>query len=238
MKFSICSSLIVRKQKSTIILSVSTFIWGTMKTDRIIKCCAGQLLTIATVAGVVLGAIVGLVLRATTDTPWTDRNVMYVNFIGELFLRMLKGLILPLIISSLIAAIGSLDLSLSGRIGVRAIAYYMITTFMAVILGIFLVVTIQPGIDRDANNAVSTNQSESNAISKFRHTTTTDTLLDLIRNMFPPNLVQACVAQFQTVLVAPVDNRSKGMWWWFIFIHIHYTIMWICVLGKHSESMR
>ena len=64
---------------------------------------------------------------------------MYVKFIGNLFLQMLKGIIIPLVIPSLIVAVGSLDLSLSGKIGGRAIAYYMITTVMAVILGIILV---------------------------------------------------------------------------------------------------
>lgn len=173
-----------------------------MKTPNIIKHCSGQWLTIATVAGVVLGVIVGLILRATTETPWTERNVMYVNFVGELFLRILKGLILPLIISSLISAIGSLDLRLSGRIGGRAITYYMITTFMAVILGIILVTTIQPGIDRGSDSQTNDDdkQTRNETMSSQRHTTTTDTLLDLVRNMFPPNLVQACLAQFQTVL--------------------------------------
>lgn len=60
---------------------------------------------------------------------------MYINYVGDLFLRMLKSLILPLIVSSLVSAIGSLDLSLSGRIGARAIGYYMITTVCAVVLG-------------------------------------------------------------------------------------------------------
>jgi Na+/H+-dicarboxylate symporter len=64
---------------------------------------------------------------------------MYVKFIGNLFLQMLKGIIIPLVIPSLIVAVGSLDLSLSGKIGGRAIAYYMITTVLAVILGIILV---------------------------------------------------------------------------------------------------
>jgi Na+/H+-dicarboxylate symporter len=67
---------------------------------------------------------------------------------------MLKALILPLIIPSLIAAIGQLDMSLSGKVGGRAVAYYMITTVLAVILGIILVTTIRPGasakIDKDA----------------------------------------------------------------------------------------
>lgn len=41
---------------------------------------------------------------------------MYVAYVGNLFLRMLKALILPLIIPSLIAAVGSLDMSLSGKV--------------------------------------------------------------------------------------------------------------------------
>ena len=45
---------------------------------------------------------------------WTEREVMYVSYVGEIFLRMLKALILPLIVPSLITAVGSLDLSLSG----------------------------------------------------------------------------------------------------------------------------
>merc|ERR550519_2033039 len=70
---------------------------------------------------------------------------MYVGFIGELFLNVLKSLVVPLIIPSLIATIGSMDLALSGKIGLRAIVYYMTTTVMAVLLGILLVETIRPG---------------------------------------------------------------------------------------------
>lgn len=193
-----------------------------MKTVNLVKCLSGQMLTITTVSGVVLGVIAGLTLRATSDSPWNDREVMYINFLGDLFLRMLKGLILPLIISSLIAAIGSLDLSLSGRIGARAIAYYMITTFMAVVLGIILVTTIQPGIDRNPSDQP---EEHRNTTTKFRNTTTTDTLLDLIRNMFPPNLVQACIAQFQTVLTPPAPGANGiGM----MLFDIHSFIVNYC----------
>ena len=85
---------------------------------------------------------------------WTDREVMYVAYIGKLFLRMLKALILPLIIPSLIAAIGQLDMTLSGKIGGRAVAYYMSTTVLAVILGIILVTSIQPGAEQTATEGV------------------------------------------------------------------------------------
>jgi Na+/H+-dicarboxylate symporter len=154
-----------------------------------------NLLTILMICGVVIGAVVGLIMRKIAldnDNPWTQREVSYVNFLGELFLNMLKALILPLIASSLIAAVGSLDLSLSGKIGGRAIVYYLTTTVMAVILGIILVVTVQPG-SRHTGDA----ETES---GDTRNVTTTDTMMDLVRHMFPPNLVQACLSHYQTVL--------------------------------------
>ena len=99
----------------------------------------------ATMGGVVGGVVFGLVLRQCKE-KWTDREVMYVTYVGEIFLRMLKALILPLIVPSLITAVGSLDMSLSGRVGGRAITYYLTTTLVAVVLGIILVITIHPGV--------------------------------------------------------------------------------------------
>lgn len=169
-----------------------------------------QTLTACTLSGVVLGVVVGLLVRGASSSKWTEREVMYIKFVGEIFLRMLKGLILPLVVSSLIAAIGSLNLRLSGQIGSRAIIYYMITTVMAVILGIILVSTIRPGGDHDQSSLEPPSSSQS---STLRKSTTTDTMLDLVRNMFPPNIVQACIEQYQTVLMPPrgVSNSSKAL---------------------------
>lgn len=81
---------------------------------------------------------------------------MYISYVGRLFLRMLKALILPLIIPSLVAAVGSLDMSLSGRVGGRAVAYYMSTTVLAVILGIILVTAIHPGMPAEKEDDIKT----------------------------------------------------------------------------------
>merc|ERR1712227_417253 len=76
----------------------------------------------------------------------TQREIkLYVGFIGQLFLNMLKCIIIPMVIPSLVTAVGSMNLSLSGKVGLRAVIYYLSTTVLAVILGIILVVTIQPG---------------------------------------------------------------------------------------------
>lgn len=73
------------------------------------------MLTLLTVLAVAVGVIVGFILRNAKDEPWTKREIMYIQFPGDIFLRMLKGLILPLIVASIISAIGGLDLSLSGN---------------------------------------------------------------------------------------------------------------------------
>lgn len=87
-----------------------------MAPRRLKSCMSENLLTILTIFGVVGGTVLGFVLRAVKDpTEWTPREVMYIQFPGDLFLRMLKGLILPLIVASIVSAIGSLDLSLSGK---------------------------------------------------------------------------------------------------------------------------
>lgn len=130
-------------------------------------------LTLATVAGVLLGGILGFTLRAVKD-DWTEREIMYIGFPGKIFLRMLKGLIIPLIISCLVSAIANLDLSLSGKIATRAIAYYLTTTFCSVVLGMILVTAIAPGKNVTYDESTKKEYTQSNL-------TTTDTLLDLIR---------------------------------------------------------
>ncbi|XP_034835342.1 excitatory amino acid transporter 3 [Maniola hyperantus] len=165
-----------------------------------------NLLTLLTVIGVLSGTLLGWTLRAS-GYEWTRRDVMYFQYPGELFLRMLKCLIVPLLVSSIVSAIGSLDLSLSGKVGLRAIIYYMTTTICAVMLGIALVTTIKPGNLSSDSFATNTTKMK---ISK--DTLTSDTILDLIRNVFPENIVQATIASYRTRLAYdPEDNKTvKG----------------------------
>lgn len=166
--------------------------------DSVKSCLKGSALTLATLFGVIGGVIFGLILRMREDR-WSEREVMYISYIGDLFLRMLKALILPLIIPSLIAAVGSLDMKISGKVGGRAVTFYMCTTFMAVVLGIILVTTIRPG-----SRATGTDIQKS---GESRNVTAADTLMDLARNLFPPNLIQACIQQYRTVLTYPGDQN-------------------------------
>ncbi|KAM4733877.1 excitatory amino acid transporter 2-like isoform 3-T3 [Anableps anableps] len=148
-----------------------------------------NLLLTLTVLGVILGAVAGMLLRVAS--PIHPDIVMVIAFPGDILMRMLKMLILPLIISSLITGLAGLDAKSSGRLGTRAMVYYMSTTVIAAVLGVILVLVIHPG-----NPKLKENLGEG---EKNDDVSSLDAFFDLIRNLFPENLVQACFQQIQTV---------------------------------------
>ncbi|XP_023172301.1 excitatory amino acid transporter 1 [Drosophila hydei] len=150
-----------------------------------------NVLTMATVIGVFVGGLIGFIIKNSTG-EWTKREIMYISFPGEIFLRMLKCLIVPLLVSSITSAIGGLDLSMSSKIATRAITYYFVTTISAVILGICLVTSIRPG------QGAKIVETRTETIDKASKVLTPDTLMDLVRNMFTDNIIQSTMFQHRT----------------------------------------
>ncbi|CAJ0572313.1 unnamed protein product, partial [Mesorhabditis spiculigera] len=161
-----------------------------------------NILLLLTVGSVVVGCLLGTLLRYAHPSA---EAIRYIGFPGELFMNMLKCMILPLIASSLISGLAELDGRTSGKVGTRAILYYVLTTTHAVILGIILVMVIHPG-DPKIKDEYS-GPREDVSIDKA---TATDKFLDLIRNMFPENIIRALFSQQHTVYVTkkPVNNGT------------------------------
>lgn len=67
--------------------------------------------------------------------------------IGSLFIRLLKMIIIPLVFTSLVVGVASLgDLKRLGRMGLKTLVYYMVTTGLSVLVGLVLVNLIKPGV--------------------------------------------------------------------------------------------
>ncbi|XP_075531837.1 excitatory amino acid transporter-like [Dermacentor variabilis] len=160
-------------------------IWG--KTAAWMK---ENLLLVLTILGVLLGLLLGFVARLFS---YGEDVIMLVSFPGEILMGMLKMLILPLIISSMISGLSMLDPKSSGKMGSRALVYYFATTIFAAIVGIIMVSVIHPG-DPSIKEEVGTGTED-------KKVSTLDAFLDLVRNMFPENLLQACFQQVETTYV-------------------------------------
>jgi L-cystine uptake protein TcyP (sodium:dicarboxylate symporter family) len=112
------------------------------KIENVRRCLSDNLLLLATVAGVLFGVVLGFVLR---PLKLSSDAVMLVSYPGELFMRLLKLLVLPLIIASITAGSTRLNASMNGKIAIRTLVYFFLTSLTNAILGTFLVLSIHPG---------------------------------------------------------------------------------------------
>ncbi|MDT7043883.1 dicarboxylate/amino acid:cation symporter [Candidatus Nitronereus thalassa] len=123
----------------------------------------------------VIGALAGGVLGAMAPEA-----AQHVVVLGDLWIRMLQMLVVPLIISSIIQGVGSLgDIRHLGRLGGVTVAYYLITSGLAIILGMILVKLIQPGVGADITAAVAPLGTE----AAVKHG-----WIDLLRGFISPNI--------------------------------------------------
>jgi DAACS family dicarboxylate/amino acid:cation (Na+ or H+) symporter len=98
--------------------------------------------------GLVAGAGLGIVAHAlAAGAPWLERVVTFVTEpVGQVFLRLLFMLVLPLVVSALALGVAGLgDVGRLGRIGLKTLAYTVVVSGIAVLLGVGLVNLLEPG---------------------------------------------------------------------------------------------
>uniref|UniRef100_A0A8C4ZEI8 Amino acid transporter n=1 Tax=Gadus morhua TaxID=8049 RepID=A0A8C4ZEI8_GADMO len=156
-----------------------------------------NLMVILTVSGVLVGVGLGMMVRKMN---LTRAQMTYFAFPGEMLLRMLKMIILPLVVCSLVSGAASLDTRSLGKLGGIAVGYFLGTTLIASCIGVSLAFIIKPGVGAGALN---TNSLALESISNDKETA--DSFLDLARNLFPANLVAAA---FRSV---PIGTDTDGM---------------------------
>lgn len=113
-------------------------------------------LILATGTAVVFRNITATVSQDSAAYKFVMSAVSVCDFVGKLFIRALQMIIVPLVVSSIIAGIASLGgVRGFGRLGMKTFGFYMGTSLAAVIVGLLLVNTIQPGlVDGQPNEAI------------------------------------------------------------------------------------
>jgi Na+/H+-dicarboxylate symporter len=91
--------------------------------------------------GLILGILYGIFL---------SEHVSYISWMGDIFLRALKMVIVPLILSSIISGVTNIGSAQNlGRLSMKTILYYLSTSLLAILTGLFFVNIIQPGVAAD-----------------------------------------------------------------------------------------
>lgn len=96
---------------------------------------------------IIIGLFLGIIYSFLSSyMGWNEFTKDWINPFGDIFIRLLKFIAVPLVLFSIISGISSLtDVSKLGRMGAKTLIAYLITTVTAVAVGLFMVNTFQPG---------------------------------------------------------------------------------------------
>lgn len=148
------------------------------------------------------------------QSAYSNPAIEYVSWMGDLFMRALRMLIIPLILSSLISGITNIGSGTNlGRIGGKTLLYYLSTSVLAIFTGQILVNIIKPGVGAQINFV----QEVEGLVEKQR------SFKDIIVEIVPDN-----------VLTAMVENDMLSV----IFFAILFGFFIMKVGKKHSDLLQ
>ena len=143
-------------------------------------------LTLWILAGMILGVAVGFAVHVSFAPDSTQFEYLTKTFklLSDIFLNLIKLLVAPLILSTIVVGIAHMgDSSALGRIGFRAITWFIIASFISIGLGLLMVNLFQPGIGAPVDsigNAAAT-------IGEFKKLD----FWEFILSIFPKNAFEA-----------------------------------------------
>lgn len=150
-------------------------------------------------AGIVLGLLVGpnsMVLPAEgpmSGAQLGETLILWTEWIGLLFLRLIRMVVVPLVFFSLVVGVASLgDFRKLGRIGGRTIGFFMCTTVAALVIGLTLANVVGPGklVGQEDRELLLASYQDS-AASKIESAANAPTLTEQLVGMVPTNPLTA-----------------------------------------------
>ncbi|KAJ8369020.1 hypothetical protein SKAU_G00090480 [Synaphobranchus kaupii] len=172
--------------------------------QKLKRIAMANLLVILTVAGVIVGVFIGLAVR---NAELSKTQIIYFGFPGELLIRLLKMIIIPLVVCSLVSGAASIDPKALGKLGGWAMLFFLVTTLIASSIGVIMAFIIKPGVLSVSKPLVT---GDGGGIPQSKEVV--DSFLDLIRNIFPSNLVASAFQSYSTSykLVRVELNNASG----------------------------
>ena len=129
----------------------------------------------------VIGSIIGMIVPKGVILFGNTTLLSIIAPFGDLFIRLLKMIIVPIIVASLIMGTSSIEPSKLGRVGGKAVFFYFITTLFAIVIGLACAFVFSPGSGLDLSDA-------SVAVSK---TATAPSINEIFLSIVPTNPISS-----------------------------------------------
>lgn len=142
-------------------------------------------LAIQIVIGLILGILVGAIFFGNPAVA------TYLQPIGDVFLRLIKMIVVPIVIATLIVGVAGVgDVKKLGKIGGKTILYFEIVTTVAIFVGLLAANVFQPGVGVDMSHLAKT---DIHTYVETAESTQSHSMIDTFVNIVPKNIFDAIV---------------------------------------------
>ena len=145
-------------------------------------------LTFFILLAMVAGTVLGFLLNHLVTEPETLEGITsHLGIVTDLFLRLIKMIIAPLVFATLVSGIAHMgDSAALGRIGVRSIGWFLCASLVSLTLGLILVNLLQPGAGAFTGDTLARAASAPHAVESASLT-----LKDFVTHLVPKSVVEA-----------------------------------------------
>lgn len=134
----------------------------------------------------IIGAILGIAIHTNFSTEIAQSFSSKIKMLATVFIRLVQMIISPLVFTTLVVGIAKLgDIKAVGRIGGKALGWFFTASFISLLLGMFFVNILQPGVGLNLSNVDLTTASEVTA------KTTTLSFENFIEHIVPKSIFEA-----------------------------------------------
>jgi len=176
----------------------------------------GNRLTLYIILSMVAGVLVGYLVNKNASPEFIEKLTPKLKLLTAIFLRLVQMIIAPLVFTTLVVGIAKLgDLKTVGRVGGKALMWFITASLVSLLIGMFWVNVLQPGVGFSAGDTDLSSAKE--VIGK----TTAFSLDEFIRHVFPKSLFEAMGTNeilqivifsiFFGVAMAQIGERTKPL---------------------------
>ena len=172
-------------------------------------------LTLYIVVAMILGAILGYIINKNYDAVYIEKFSKNIKLLTTIFLRLVQMIIAPLVFTTLVVGIAKLgDLKTVGRVGGKAMLWFITASLMSLLIGLVLVNVFKPGLGIDLSNA------DMSGAKDVMGKTQTFSMLNFVEHVFPKSMFEAMANNeilqivifsiFFGVAAAAIGDKAKG----------------------------